>query len=311
MATSEPARGVRAAESSDGRVAVIAHSAGQTNGAIVDAWNALGLDAALLTPAAAMAELGRGDAALFRLDVLPSLAEFEAGLVTVPALRLAGVRILNSPWSLIGTHDKLETARRLQSSGLPHPRTTQVRHADDPIDMLPPVVVKPRFGSWGTDVFLCETESSLRSCLHTIASRAWFRSGGALVQELVPLQRRDLRLLVAGGTVVGCVERTAAPGEWRTNVSLGGTRTPVAPDAEARALALAGARVAGADLVGVDLLRTPDGTFSVLELNGAVDFDATYALPGEDVYARIAIALGLIPPTPRTPRRAPATAAAP
>lgn len=49
----------------------------------------------------------------------------------------------------------------------------------------------------------------------------------------------------------------------------------------------------GADLVGVDLL--PDGNgFTVIELNGAVDFDdPEYSMPGDNVYAAVAEALNL------------------
>jgi hypothetical protein len=51
--------------------------------------------------------------------------------------------------------------------------------------------------------------------------------------------------------------------------------------------------VLGADLVGVDLL--PDGAgFTVIELNGAVDFDdPEYSTPGDNIYAAIAEALNL------------------
>ena len=38
------------------------------------------------------------------------------------------------------------------------------------------------------------------------------------------------------------------------------------------ALAVAAARAVGAELVGVDLLPTPAGGWTVLELNGAVEF---------------------------------------
>ena len=67
------------------RVAVIAHTVGQTNGSFVEALSEIGPDASVLTPDAAVAGLGQGDAALLRLDVLPNLAEFEPGLVAVGA----------------------------------------------------------------------------------------------------------------------------------------------------------------------------------------------------------------------------------
>ena len=107
------------------------------------------------------------------------------------------------------------------------------------------------------------------------------------------MRGHDLRLLVAGGEVVGAAERTAAPGEWRTNRSLGGSVRPVEPHAAACAAGIAAARAVGADAVGVDLL--PDGGgYIVLELNGAVEFDPVYSRSGGDVYADLARAAGLI-----------------
>jgi ribosomal protein S6--L-glutamate ligase len=90
---------------------------------------------------------------------------------------------------------------------------------------------------------------------------------------------------------VGAIRRVAAQGEWRTNISLGGARRPCLPSPYACALAVRTAAVLGTDFVGVDLLPL-DGGFVVLEANGAVEFDDVYALPGRDVYADVAAALG-------------------
>jgi glutathione synthase/RimK-type ligase-like ATP-grasp enzyme len=119
-------------------------------------------------------------------------------------------------------------------------------------------VVKPRFGSWGRDVFRCETQAELSACLRRVGRRSWFRRDGALLQELVPTDGRDLRILVAGGRVTGAVERRAAPGEWRTNVTLGGARRPTEPPEDACIVALDAVSAVGVDLGCVDILRRPD-----------------------------------------------------
>ena len=137
---------------------------------------------------------------------------------------------------------------------------------------------------------LCEDAAALRRHLAEITHRRWFKSHGALVQELVPPRGEDLRLLVAGDTVVGAVRRIAAPGEWRTNVALGAVRQPK-PEPEVCALAIAAARAIEADLVGVDLLPAPGGGHVVIELNGAVEFNEQYAFDGDDVFERTVAAL--------------------
>jgi ribosomal protein S6--L-glutamate ligase len=125
-----------------------------------------------------------------------------------------------------------------------------------------------------------------------VRDRSWFQRQGALVQEMVPLQGYDLRLVVAGGRVAGAAERVASPGEWRTNVSLGAELRTARLDSAACALGVAAAAALGADLVGVDLSPSEAG-WVVLELNGAVDFDDRYWLEGTNVYAQVADALGL------------------
>ncbi len=247
----------------------------------------------VLSPDRALLELGPGDVALGRLDVLPSLEGVEPGLWELGRLQDNGVQVLNRPAALLGAHDKLLTAALLGSAGVPHPRSRLVVAGSPTPELEPPVVVKPRFGSWGRDVELCRTHEELAAALDRLSHRPWFLASGALVQELVPPPGRDLRLVVAAGRVVGAIERHAAPGEWRTNVALGARRVRAVPPPAAVRLALEAASASGLDLVGVDLLPLARGGFVVLELNGAVDFSVEYA-PGGNVFATAIDALAAL-----------------
>lgn len=277
------------------RVGVVAGAPGDTNGVLVEAWRSLGIDARLVTPQQAWHAFGAGDTALVRLDVLRTLDAIEPGIGVVRELERRGCRVLNGSDAVVAVHDKLVTAKRLENNGVAQPRTAHLAAPTDTVPLELPFVVKPRFGSWGRDVFRCRTRSEFAECLDVLQSRGWFRSGGALLQELVPPRKFDLRLLVAGGQVVGSAQRQAAHGEWRTNVSLGGRLLPMVADASARALGVRAANAVGADLVAIDLLPRADG-WVVLELNGAADFDRTYSWPGLDVFAEAARALGLLGP---------------
>jgi len=275
----------RFASAGTARLAVVARTATETNVRLLEAAGRLGHDAVLVQPEEAAALLGRDDLALGRLDVLPSLDGPEPGLESLRALEHQGIAVANRAGALLAAHDKLVTALRLAGASLPHPRTAHVGD-DVEVEFELPVVVKPRFGSWGSDVTLCRTRASLRRCLRSLRLRPWFQQQGALVQELVDAGGRDLRIVVAGGEVVGAIQRIAAPGEWRTNVALGGTREPVEPPLAACYLAQRAAEAIGADFVGVDLLPDGQGGYVVIELNGAVDFTDEYALGGQDVFAR-------------------------
>ncbi len=276
------------------RVFLIGSAANETNVRLAEAWWRRGLEVELLSAEVACDVIRPLDIAIGRLDVLPTLDGIEPGLFELLRLEHQGSVVLNRAWALLDCHDKLRTARVLGAAGLPHPRTTVVK-AGAPVSLAPPVVVKPRFGSWGADVVRCDTVEEVDACLAAVAGKPWYRRHGALVQAYVPSNRVDLRILVAAGAVVGAVQREARSGEWRTNTALGGTRHRVSPSADARRLAVAAAAAVGTDLVGVDLLRRPDGTYTVLELNGAVEFTSEYSLSERDVYEETAEALGLLP----------------
>jgi len=272
------------------KFAVVAHRRSATNGALVAAARARGLDSELLEPRTALTSLEPGDVALARLDVREGLDGIERGTGELERLVAGGIDVRNPPGSLIVAHDKLLTARTLRLSGLPHPHTALISPALPTAVPELPVVLKPRFGSWGRDVERCTTLRELEDALVRLQRKPWFREHGALAQELVEPRGWDLRLVVAGGRVVGAACRIARGGEWRTNAALGAQVEPVDPPPIARALALAAAQATHADLVGVDLLPTPSGGFLVLELNGAVDFRPLYA-PGRNVFSDTVAAL--------------------
>jgi RimK family alpha-L-glutamate ligase len=258
----------------------------ETNCALATAFAGLG-QRVQLANAAMLPPLRQGDVALARLDVLPTLDGIEPGLWRLPRLERRGVLVLNKPFALFAAHDKLSTALFLGRAGVAQPRTAHLRGVSVP-GFPPPYVVKPRFGSWGRDVYLCRDEAELVARVERLRRRRWFRRHGALVQSLVGPTGRDLRVVVAGGRVVGAIERRARPGEWRTNVALGAVRRRVSAPPAARALALRAVAALGLDLAGVDIVSDGNGRSYVLEINGAVDFNGTY---GDEVFAAAAAAL--------------------
>jgi RimK family alpha-L-glutamate ligase len=258
----------------------------ETNRALVAALADLGHRARLVFDLTSL-DLARGDVAIGRTDVLPTLDGVEPELWRLSRLERAGVHVLNPPQALFAAHDKLMTALFLGRARVPQPRTAHAHDASLP-SFPPPYVVKPRFGSWGQEVYVCHDKDELRSQLARLQDRAWFRRHGALVQSLVEPVGRDLRVVVAAGRVIGAIERRAAPGEWRTNVSLGAMRRALDPPLLARALALRAVAALGLDLAGVDIAGNEPGAMRVIEVNAAVDFTPEY---GRDVFCEAASAL--------------------
>jgi RimK family alpha-L-glutamate ligase len=293
-------------------VFVVGSPGSPTNERLRAAFAAAGMRA-LVGPGELAEERARpGDVVVGRLDVRPSLDGIQPGLGRLRRLRDRGIRVVNDADTLVATHDKLTTALLLHGASIPQARAAHLTGEDGSPGFEPPYVVKPRFGSWGRDVHLCESRAELRACLLHLLRRPWFRRHGALVQELIPPRGFDLRLVVSAGAVVGAVERLAAPGEWRTNIALGGTRRRVSPPLDARGVAVAAAAAVNGDLVGVDLLPAGDG-WRVIEINGAVDFTDEYSLDGHDVFERAVepfVPAGIARPLPTVAELPPAAISA-
>jgi RimK family alpha-L-glutamate ligase len=255
--------------------AIIAHSPSETNAALASAWRS-GECYGILSPREALGFLGQGDVALARLDVRRSLDGVEPGLSDLVELERRGVRVLNRPEALLAGHDKLLTARLLESGCVPTPQTVFVGDDWSELASLLPLVLKPRFGSWGSDVFRVDDEAELRRLERELADRPWLVRGGAIARELIPSIGFDLRVLVARGEVVGAVRRRTSDGEWRSNVSCGAQRIAATIEPRAARLALEAVEMTCLDLAVVDIMPMPGEGFCVLEVNAAPDFGLDY-----------------------------------
>jgi len=188
----------------------------------------------VLTPAQAVARLCPGDVALGRLDVLPSLDGVEPGLWALDILERRGVTVLNGRDALATAHDKLATAEALACAGIPHPPTKHVAPWLPMPSLESPLVLKPRFGSWGRDVTLCCQRTELIRAIEGFAFRAWFRETGGVLQDLVPPIGHDLRIIVAAAGSSAPLGATPHPGSGgRTSRSGAPARPRIRPSRRA------------------------------------------------------------------------------
>ena len=202
---------------------------------------------------------GRGfEAVTWRLGLLHGLARL-------------GVVLINSAASIEAATDKSMTSFRLAQAGIATPasftlagRKAALAIARRELDHGP-LVLKPLFGAQGRGLYLIRQPDDLPP-----ASKV---SGIYHLQRYIGAQTApycDVRLLVAHGAVIGAMERHA--NHWITNLARGGTAIWFKPDHDLQSLALAATETLGLMVAGVDLMRTSDGAWQVLEVNAMPGF---------------------------------------
>jgi RimK family alpha-L-glutamate ligase len=197
-----------------------------------------------------------------------------------------GVPVVNAPRAIERSVDKFYTTALLHDAGLPTPETVVCERSEDAMDavrMMGDVIIKPLFGSLGHGmVRVSDPEVALRVVRTLDQIRSVF-----YVQRAIDHGGRDVRVFVVGGRVLGAIERHAPPGEWRTNVAIGGLARSVDLPSEMEQMAVRAAAVVGADYAGVDLLPSRDGSVFVLEVNGIPGWQGLQTATDLDVAASI------------------------
>lgn len=201
----------------------------------------------------------------------------------------AGVTCINSSESIEISKDKLYTNQLLSKKNVSIPNTMLVRFPVD-ISIVDsnigwPCVVKVLTGSYGEGVYLCERKKDFRKLMEFINSLGSKKT--LILQEYIDAKPgEDLRVLVVGGKVIGAMKRTAPEGDFRANITNGGTGQSFEITPEIDFIARETAQVCGLSIAGIDLLFDTDG-FKVCEANSAPGFSGFEHYCGIDVAEEI------------------------
>lgn len=235
------------------------------------------------------------DAVLARFIPAGSLEQIIFRVDALHWIEERGIPVVNSPRTIERSVDKFYTDALLREAGLPTPETVVCERATDAMEAIHAmlarrdegasagVVIKPIFGSMGHGIVRVSDPDVAFRVLQTLEQlRAVF-----YVQRAVDCGGRDVRVFVVGGRVIGAIERRAEDGDWRTNVSRGGSARAFELSPAWESLALRAAAALGAEYAGVDLLPAVDGTVFVLEVNGVPGWQGLQRATGIDVAGAI------------------------
>jgi ribosomal protein S6--L-glutamate ligase len=233
-------------------------------------------------------DLRQLDGILIRMMPPGSLEQVVFRMDALQRLVSLGVPVSNPPKAVEAAVDKYLSLARLCSAGLPVPETWSGQTAEQALiafdELGGDVILKPLFGSEGRGLMRISDRELAWRAFGTLE-----RLGSVIyVQRVIRHSGHDLRIFVLRGRVIGSMRRFARPGEWRTNIALGGRAEACRVEPELERLALEATRAIDADMAGIDLMiDTGRGTPVILEVNAVPGWRALSRVTGVDVAAEI------------------------
>ena len=229
----------------------------------------------------------RGGNVLERIDAViprirPSVTFY--GCAITRQFEAMGIRVLNAAEPIKRSRDKLLASQLFVRHGLSMPVTGFASSPLDTKDLIKmvggaPLILKLLEGAQGRGGVLAETQKAAESVINAMKSL----NANLLVQEFIKeAGGKDLRCFVIGNKVVSAIERTAAMGDFRSNIHQGGSAQAVRIRPEERKLAVAATRALGLDVAGVDIIRSERGPL-LLEVNSSPGLEGIETATGKDL----------------------------
>lgn len=210
------------------------------------------------------------------------------GTATVRQFETIGTWCLNGSAGITASRDKLHAHQVLARQKIGMPVTAFASSPKDTANLMnivgsAPVIVKLLESTQGKGVVLAETKKAAESVISAFRGL----KANFLVQQFVKeANGEDIRCIVMGGRVEAAIKRSAAAGEFRSNLHMGGTASAVRITKTERETAIRAARAFGLGLAGVDLLRSDDGP-KVLEVNSSPGLEGAETASGKDLCAAL------------------------
>jgi len=212
----------------------------------------------------------------------------EYGTAVIRQFEMMGVYCLTESIPLGRSRDKLRALQLMSRKGVGMPVTGFAHDVENGRQLIKmvggtPVVLKLLEGTQGRGVVLAETYKAAESVID-----AFIELGADfLVQEFIKeAGGSDVRAFVIGRRVVAAMERSAAEGEFRSNLHRGGSAAATKLSPEERRTAVKAAQTMGLSVAGVDILRSSRGPL-IMEVNSSPGLRGIEEASGKDIAGRI------------------------
>lgn len=194
----------------------------------------------------------------------------EYGTAVIRQFESMNVFSVASSFAISKSRDKLRCLQLLNRKGIQIPRSSACGSDQDieqAIEIVGgcPLIGKLPEGTQGRGVMLLESKGAAKSMVETLRTK-----GITLITQefLKEAKGADIRCLVVGNKVIAAMKRQGAAEEFRANIHQGGNGQPIKLSTEERKTAIKAAQTVGLKVAGVDLIRTPEGSY-VIEVNSS------------------------------------------
>jgi len=215
-----------------------------------------------------------------KLNDLDLFFSYNAGEQTVYQMYLYeslnnSIPMINNYNSFALTEDKFKTSFLLSQNGVPSSEF-YLCHRDekdkikDIFNKWGRMVFKPVDGWGGVGMVLIDSADKFDLILPFL-NQADFRF--FYVEKFLDYDGSDYRIDIVDGEIIGCYGRQAREGDWRTNITSGGSVIKRELNDDIAKVALDAAKITGLEIAGIDIIYDRSREeYVVLEVNGIPAF---------------------------------------
>lgn len=227
---------------------------------------------------------------------LPDFVLFwDKDIILAKLLTDMGLRLFNCAKAVELCDDKALTHLALSRANIRQPKTISapkaypstkyndlsfVRIAAEELGF--PLVIKERSGSFGFQVHMAKDLSEAEEIVKKLEWKP------LIMQEMIKTScGRDIRVNVVDGKVEAAMHRHSTNGDFRSNLTLGGTAENYTLSKEQEDVALAAVKALSLDFAGVDMLFGENDEPIICEVNSNAHFKTTLKYTGVNIAEKI------------------------
>lgn len=146
-----------------------------------------------------------------------------------------------------------------------------------------PIIIKECYGSFGAQVYKADTYDDVIALTNKLAGKS------VIYQKYIEKSSgRDVRLQVVGNKITAAMYRYSTDGDFRANITNGGSMRSYTPSEKECRIALLAAKILGLDFAGVDMLFSDGNEADIIcEINSNAHFKNIYTCTGINVAENI------------------------